>query len=91
MEFSRTIKERQVTKHQDDLMLQAEDTITIKDFDSNLYIAYKDTPLISIQEDWTSKDIISELSKLRTNYVSSKMKNYTPGFIESLFKMKPTC
>lgn len=91
MEFSRTIKEKQVTKHQDDLMQQAEDTIRIKDFDSSLYIAYSGTPLVPIQEDWTSKEIIQELAKLRTNFVNAKMKNYKPSFIESLFKMKPSC
>lgn len=91
MEFTRTIKEKQVTRHQDDLMRQAEDVIKVKDFDSDLYIAYSGTPLIPIKEDWTSKEIIQELTRLRTNYVSSKMKDYTPGFVESLFKLKTTC
>lgn len=91
MEFSRTIKDKQVTKHQDDLMRQAEDKIYLSDFDNNLYIAYDGTPLVPIQEDWLPQDIITELSKIRQNYVNNKMKSYTPGFIESLFKMKTTC
>ena len=86
MEFSRTIKDRQVTKHQDDLMRQAEDKIYVSDFDNNLFIAYEGTPLIPIQEDWLPQDIIAELSKLRENYVKGKMKNYEPTFLESLFK-----
>jgi len=86
MEFSRTIKDRQVTKHQDDLMRQAEDKIYVADFDKNLFIAYEGTPLIPIQEDWLPQDIIAELSKLRENYVKGKMKNYEPTFLESLFK-----
>lgn len=86
MEFSRTIKEKQITKHQDDLLKQAEEKIYVDDFDSNLYIAYDGTPLIPISEDWLPQDIIAELSKLRQNYVGSKMKNYIPTFIESLFK-----
>lgn len=91
MEFSRTIREKQVTKHQDDLMKEAEDTIKLKDFDSDLYIAYSGTPLIPIKEDWTSKEILQELTKLRTNYVNAKMKDYSPGFMESLLKLKTTC
>ena len=72
-------------------MRQAEDKIYLSDFDNNLYIAYDGTPLIPIQEDWLPQDIITELSKIRQNYVNNKMKSYTPGFIESLFKMKTTC
>ena len=86
MEFSRTIRDKQVTKHQDDLLKQAEDKICIDDFDSNLYIAYDGTPLIPIPENWLPQDIIAELSKLRQNYVKGKMKNYTPTFFESLMK-----
>ena len=86
MEFSRTIRDKQVTKHQDDLLKQAEDKICIDDFDSNLYIAYDGIPLIPIPEDWLPQDIIAELSKLRQNYVKGKMKNYTPTFFESLMK-----
>ena len=87
MEFSRTIREKQVTKHQDDLMKQAEEKICLADFDSNLYIAYDGTPLIPIEEDWLPQDIITELSKLRQNYVKGKMKNYEPTFFESLMKV----
>ena len=86
MEFSRTIKDKQVTKHQDDLMRQAEDKIYLSDFDNNLYIAYDGTPLIPIQEDWLPQDIITELSKLRQNYVKGRMKNYEPTLFESLMK-----
>ena len=39
-----------------------------------------------IEEDWLPQDIIAELSKLRQNYVNSKMKNYEPTFFESLIK-----
>ena len=46
MEFSRTLKEKQVTKHQDDILKQAEQKIYLSDFDKNIYIAYEGTPLI---------------------------------------------
>ena len=91
MEFTRTLRNKQVTKHQDDLLKEAENKICIDDFDSNLYIAYEGTPLIPIEEDWLPQDIIAELSKLRQNYVKGKMKNYKPTLIESLFKMESTC
>jgi hypothetical protein len=86
MEFTRTLKSKQVTKHQDDLIRQAEDKIYLSDFNDNLFIAYDGTPLVPIEEDWTPKTIIEELSKLRQNYVNSKMKDYEPTFLESLFK-----
>ena len=91
MEFTRTLKNKQVTRHQDDLMRKAEDTIRIEDFDSNLYIAYEGTPLVPIQEEWTSKKIVQELNKLRTNYVNAKMKDYDPGFVESFLKLRTSC
>ena len=87
MEFTRTLKDKQVTKHQDDLMKQAESKIYLSDFDKNLFIAFDGTPLIAIQEDWLPQDIIAELSKLRQNYVNNKMKGYEPTFMESLFKV----
>ena len=86
MEFIRTIRDRQVTKHQDDLSKQAEEKIYLSDFDNNLYIAYDGIPLVPIGEDWLPQDIIAELSKLRQNYINSKMKGYEPTFLESLFK-----
>ena len=86
MEFTRTIRDRQITKHQDDLVKEAERKICIDDFDSNIYIAYDGTPLIPIEEDWLPQDIIAELSKLRQSYVKGKMKDYEPTFIESLLK-----
>ena len=87
MEFIRTLKGKQVIKHEDDLMQLAESKIYLSDFDSSLYIAYEGTPLIPIKEDWTPQDIIKELSKLRQSYVKGQMKNYRPTFVESLFKM----
>lgn len=52
----------------------AEETITLSDFDSRLYIAYAGTPLLPVEEEWTSKEIMEELNKIRQNYINSKMK-----------------
>lgn len=52
----------------------AEETITLSDFESDLYIAYNGTPFVPIQEDWTSKQIVEELAKLRQNFCNAKIK-----------------
>lgn len=74
MELIRTLREKQATKKQEEIHRQAEETITLSDFDSNLYIAYAGTPFVPIEEDWTSKQIVEELRKLRQNYINAKMK-----------------
>ena len=74
MELIRTIRERYQTKHQEELQRQAEDLITLSDFDNTLYFAYAGTPFVPIQKDWTSKEIAEELGKLRQNYINIKSK-----------------
>lgn len=76
MEFIRTIKEKVQTKKQEEIHQVAEEIITLADFDSNLYIAYAGTPLVPIKEEWTSKEIVQELAKIRQNYINSKIKDY---------------
>ena len=75
MELIRTLREKSQTKREEDIRRQAEDLITLSDFNSSLYIAYQGTPLVPIQEEWTSKDIIQELDKIRQNFINSKMKS----------------
>ena len=52
----------------------SEEVITLADFDSSLYIAFQGTPLVPIEESWTSKEIFEELNKVRQNYIKSKKK-----------------
>ena len=52
----------------------AEETICLSDFADSIYIAYEGTPLIPVQADWTSRDIIQELSKVRQNFINSHLK-----------------
>ena len=75
MEFIRTLREKHQTKLQEDIHRQSEEVITLSDFDSSLYIAYNGTPLVPIKEEWTSKQIIEELAKIRQNYINSKLKS----------------
>lgn len=76
MEFIRTIREKVQTKKQEEIHQVAEEIITLADFDSNLYIAYAGTPLVPIKEEWTTKEIVQELTKIRQNYINSKIKDY---------------
>ena len=75
MELIRTLREKSQTKKQEEIQKQAEETITLSDFDNSIYIAFAGTPLVPIKEEWTSKEIIKELSKLRQNYINSKLKS----------------
>lgn len=75
MELIRTIREKQQTRHQEEIHRQAEELITLSDFDSNLYIAYAGTPFVPVDESWTSKQIVQELSKLRQNFINARLSN----------------
>lgn len=77
MELIRTIRNRQQTKKENEIHCQAEELITLSDFDSNLYIAFAGTPLVPVDDNWTSKEIVQELSKVRQNYINAKIKSIT--------------
>lgn len=74
MEFIRTLRERSQTKKEEEVQKISEQVITLSDFDSSLYIAYNGTPFVPIKEEWTSKEIVEELSKLRQNFINAKLK-----------------
>jgi len=74
MEFIRTFREKSHTKRQEEIHKMAEETICLSDFADSIYIAYEGTPLIPVQADWTSRDIIQELSKVRQNFINSHLK-----------------
>lgn len=73
MELIRTLREKSQTKKEENLTKQAEYIITLSDFADSLYIAYEGTPLLPIKEEWTSKEILQELTKIRQNYIKSKL------------------
>ena len=74
MEFIRTLREKSQTKRQEEIERMAEETITLKDFDNSLFIAYNGTPLAPIEPSWTTKEIVQQLSVFRQNFINSKMK-----------------
>ena len=74
MEFIRTLREKSQTKRQEEIEKMAEETITLKDFDNSLFIAYNGTPLAPVEPSWTTKEIVQQLSVFRQNFINSKMK-----------------
>ena len=74
MELIRTLREKSQTRKEEDIRRLSEELITLADFDSSLFIAYQGTPLVPIEESWTSKEIFEELNKVRQNYIKSKKK-----------------
>lgn len=63
-------KEKQKETRLGSIEREAEYTITVRDFNNALYIAYNDTPVISVADTDTPKDIISKLNEIRKNYIS---------------------
>lgn len=75
MEIFKSIKEKHQAKLRTEIEQQAEDFITLQDFDDGLYIAYNGTIMAPIDPSWTTKEIVQQLSVFRNNYVASKMKS----------------
>ena len=74
MEFFKSLREKSQIRKEEDIQRQAEILIRVSDFDEGLYISYNGIPLVPIDKDWATKEIIEELSILRNNYIKSKMK-----------------
>lgn len=74
MEFIRTLRNKHQTARQNDIAMQAEARIRVSDFDNTLFIAFDGTPLVPIEKDWTTKEIVQQLSIMRNNYINSKLK-----------------
>lgn len=77
MEFIRTIRQKYEARQHSDIRHQAEELITLSDFADELYVAYNGVPLVPIDPKWTSKDILEELTKLRSNYINSKTRSHS--------------
>lgn len=74
MQWIRTFREKQQTSRQTSIQLQAEQEITLSDYDSKIYISYSGVPMIPIEESWTTKEILEKLGEVRTSYINYKMK-----------------
>lgn len=85
MEFIRTLREKHQTARQADIQQQAEEVIRIADFADSLFIAFNGVPLFPIEESWTSKEILQQLTLLRDNYIKAKMKGNNYQQITAVF------
>ena len=74
MELIRTIREKNNTKKQAVIQKIAQETISLSDFDDEIYIAYNGIPLVQVNKEWTTKEIIKELSVVRENFVNCRLK-----------------
>ena len=72
MDFFKAIKDKYNNKRKDEIKKWSEKIVTVNDFAGNLYITFNGTPLVPIEDNWTSEDILKELSKIRCNYIVSK-------------------
>lgn len=75
VEFIKSFKEKQKIRQLAGIRQQAEDYIRLSDFNNHVYIAYNGTPLVAVEDSWTQKEIIQELTKLRNNFITSKLEN----------------
>jgi hypothetical protein len=75
MELIRTLREKRISAHQNDLQQQAIDLITLADFDDKMYVAFNGMPLVEIEPQWSVKEILQQLNIIRQNYVNCQMKN----------------
>ena len=53
----------------------ANDFITLSDFDNKLYIAFQGNPLVSVDDNLTSTEIVQKLSEARSNFINARL-NY---------------
>jgi hypothetical protein len=74
MELIRTLKEKNNTKRLANIRKLAQEVISLSDFDNEIFIAYNGTPLIPVNKEWTTKEIIEELSVVRENFVNCRLK-----------------
>ena len=75
MELFRTIREKSQTRKEEEIRVIATERISISDFDNQLYIAFDGAPLVLLNENLTCKQIVGELSRVRENYINSRLKD----------------
>ena len=75
--FDNFKKKRQESKERE-LRKQARLRIGIEDFNNVLFISIDGTPLVPIEPEWTQKEILEHLEKLRNNYINSRRANPHP-------------
>lgn len=77
MEFIRTLREKSQTRKEESIQKEAERRIRLSDFDNTLYISYDGTPLMPVEENCATKQIIEKLTMVRQNYIKSHLREDT--------------
>lgn len=84
MNFFSNWKENQKAKQQLGIKEEAIARITLTDFDNKIFISIGGIPLIEMDKEWKTEEIISKLTTLRTNYVNSQVKENNGQLVEHL-------
>lgn len=74
MELIRTFREKQRTARQQDIITEASEYICLCDFNGKIYISYRGTPMVPVEESWTPKEILKKLRDTRSGYIEYRNK-----------------
>ena len=74
MELIRSLREKQRTARQQDIITEASEYICLCDFNSKIYISYRGTPMVPVEESWTPKEILKKLKDTRSGYIEYRNK-----------------
>ena len=77
MEIIARWKEKRQEAKRKDLESQSRRRIEVSDFEDKLFIAIDGVPMVPIEAEWTTKEIMENLNTYRQNYVSAKMSEST--------------
>ena len=73
MEFLNNLKQKIQSRREQEAKRMASSFITLSDYDGKLYISFQGNPLMDINENMSTSDILSKLKEIRDNYIYSKL------------------
>jgi hypothetical protein len=73
MGFFSTLRERHQSSRKRDIERMAEDVITLTDFKGTVYFAHQGIPLVPVKDEWSPKEIVNELARVRNDYICARM------------------
>lgn len=76
MEFLNNYRSKRNASRQKDLDNQAITAITLTDFSNKIFIAYNNTPLVPIEDNWTPQQILAKLEETRKSYINYKTTHF---------------
>ena len=75
MNLFSTLREKSHERKHEVIQSQAQELITLNDFENRLYIAYSGNPLVVIEEDLPAFEVLKKLQEVRGYFIDAKMKN----------------